>query len=75
MRDLVQLKSEVLAYCERRKTNGGNVAEYKAPCCGKALMTGAPNDDDVWDSLVQCYECGERHFVVKKSDGVVATKV
>lgn len=75
MTDLEKLKKDVLDYCERVKAKGGEVAEYVSPCCQSTLMSNVPGKKgEVWDSLVVCYECGERHFVVKKIDGIVASK-
>lgn len=74
MRDLTVLKQQVLEYCERKKNNGGNVAEYKCPDCESTLITVTPSKKgEVWDSAVQCYECGGHHFVVKKFGEIKAT--
>lgn len=76
MRDLIELKKQVLEYCDRVKTNGGLVREYNCPDCGSVLMTTVPTDkNDVWDSLTKCYECGDMHFYVKKYNGVNAKSI
>lgn len=76
MRDLVKLKSDMLAYCEKKEKNGEKVAEYECPCCESKLKSVIPNEKgDVWDTAVTCYECGETIFIVKTIDGIVASKL
>lgn len=76
MRDLSVLKQQVLEYCERKKNNGGIVVNYNCPDCSQILMTVTPNEKgDTWDSAVQCYECGETHFVVKSIGHVSAASL
>jgi uncharacterized Zn finger protein len=74
MENLAELKTQVLDYCEKRKKNGGKVAQYECPNCKSLIMNITPNKKgEVWDSVVKCYECGELHFAVKKMGEITAT--
>lgn len=76
MENLAELKQQVLEYCEKRKANGGIVAEYNCPDCNATLVNVTPDKKgETWDSATKCYECGELHFTVKKMGKITATSL
>lgn len=71
MRNLIELKQKTLEYCEKVKRNGGLTVEYQCPDCNSILVSTIPaNDDEVWDSATQCYECGGLHFCIKRNNDI-----
>jgi hypothetical protein len=74
--ELAKQKEEALNYFQNVKLNGGRVLEYKCPCCNAELMSNVPTaKKDKWDSLVTCYECGDRFFYVKTYSKITTKKL
>lgn len=60
------LKAEHDAYISRLVAAGKKVIHYDCPHCSEVLSTPAAPRGEVWDTVSQCYNCGENHFKITR---------
>lgn len=60
-------------YIKRQRENGAPIFSYCAPCCGMAMETNAPKDEQVWDTLTVCPQCDGMYMKVCIREGVSTT--
>ena len=66
MENIESLKEKFSNYFDDWEKNGGKIGYYACPACEKSLKTTLPDDEGVvWDSIVNCYECGFFHWTAK----------